>query len=204
MATLPRPYSLRLHLLRLHLEYHGYTNYGCACYATAHLSEHPAAGSASGGGLPGGPSGARSAGDLSGTQAATTAAAAAAAEAAGVGVGVGVGVGGAAPEQQGAADGVARCAFESATRLDSLDVHSMQLEANLARIAHESVARDRQMTQVVQLLEHIASSQDLSQVQSQDTPPRQPPQPQPAPSTTPAAVPPRPAATTHGDATDML
>ena len=43
----------------------------------------------------------------------------------GVGVGVGVGAGGAVQEQQ-SADGVARCAFESATRLDSLDVHSMQ------------------------------------------------------------------------------
>ena len=123
--------------------------------------------------------------------------------------------------------------------------HVMQLEANLVRIAHESAARDRQMSQVelhlvssrrvsttttsqlvtwllsylvtylltnllpqvVQLLEHIASSQDLSQIHSQDlsnTPPRQPPQPQPAPNNTPVAVPPRPAATTHGDPTDML
>ena len=61
--------------------------------------------------------------------AAAAAAAEAAAGAAGVGVGggggVGVGAAGAVQEQRGA-DGVARCAFESATRLDSLDVHSMQ------------------------------------------------------------------------------
>ena len=56
--------------------------------------------------------------------------------------------GGVAAQEQLGAEGVARCAFESATRLDSLDVHSLQLEANLARIAHESAARDRQMSQV--------------------------------------------------------
>lgn len=247
---------LRLHPLQLHLLWR-------CLLAVAHLWKRTAAGSASGGCLPGRPGGARSAGDLSG-------AAAAAAGAAGGAAGGLAGGGVAAQEQQGA-EGVARCAFESATRLDSLDVHSLQLEANLARIAHESAARDRQMSQVepysppylrsqrsstaararrclrelpllaststayyyqwllrgrslpttcctlltadctllttyqvVQLLEHIASSQDLSQIQSQDTLPRQPPQPQPAPNNTPVAVPPRPAATTHGDPTDML
>ena len=114
-----------------------------------HLCEPTAAGSsASGGGLP---SGAHSDGDLSGTQAAAAAAAAAAA-------GSGVGVGGAAQELHGA-EGVARCAFESATRLDSLDVHSLQLEAKLARTTtHYSlptgrvVARGRAVTYYYSLL----------------------------------------------------
>ena len=89
----------------------------------------------------------------------------------------------------------------------------MQLEANLARIAHESAARDRQMSQVVQLLEHIASAQDLSRCASStlETDPGGA-----APSAGVAAAPdagaepppgtsapPRPAAV-RGDATDML
>ena len=43
------------------------------------------------------------------------------------------------------AEGVARCALESATRLDALDLHGLQLEASLTRIAHEAAARDRQV-----------------------------------------------------------
>ena len=68
----------------------------------------------------------------------------------------GAGAGGAAAEGAGAegagAGGVARCALESATRLDALDVHGLQLEArgiqleaSLTRIAHEAAARDRQV-----------------------------------------------------------
>ena len=163
-------------------------------------------------------------------RAATQAAAAAAAAAA---AGSGVGVGGAAQELHGA-EGVARCAFESATRLDSLDVHSLQLEAKLARttthyslltgrvvargravthrqrvvraragltlalalaltlcnpnphqarIAHDSAARDRQMTQVAQLLEGLG----LGLASPSPSPsPNSSPSPSPSPSPNPS------------------
>eukprot|EP00908_Phaeocystis_cordata_P002119 Transcript_12266.p1 GENE.Transcript_12266~~Transcript_12266.p1 ORF type:complete len:671 (+),score=156.11 Transcript_12266:3-2015(+) len=185
----------------------------------AHLWEQGAAGGASGASLPpGGPQGGTPSGPSLGRAASASVGGSGAwpqpaAALPGVRSAGDVGAAAKAAEEKQGADGVARCALDSAARLDSLDVHSMQLEANLARIAHESAARDRQMSQVVQLLEHIASAQDLSRCASgtlETDPGGAAPSAgvaaapdagaEPPPGT---SAPPRPAAV-RGDATDML